>query len=73
MSDIMLHIDKNTSTIERKDIKDTLLHMDGVIKANYQDKTPHLVIVTYDSKLVKSQEFISVLQNKKVHAELIGL
>jgi len=73
MSDIMIHIDENTSTDQRKNINDTLLHMNGVIKTNCHDRTSHLMIVTYDSELVNSQEFISVIQNKQMHAELIGL
>ncbi len=73
MIDVMLHIDENTSHDKREAFKDSLLCLNGVMTADYQDKKPHLVVVGYDPDIINSSELLSAASSNGLHAELIGL
>lgn len=69
---ITIHIDENTTHVEREDFRDELLAMDGVMAAVFHDERPHLLVVVYDPELVKSSEFVGAASNRGLHAELIA-
>jgi hypothetical protein len=69
---VTLHIDENTTHDERESIRDALLKLDGVLAAAYHDERPHLMVIVYDPKLVKSIEFINIANENGLHAELIA-
>ena len=73
MSDITLHIDEETTHDERESLRDNLLHLDGVMAADYHDNRPHLFVIEYDPEAINSMAFINVANNKGLHAELVGL
>ena len=73
MTDITLHIDENINKAEREALRDAILIMDGVMTADCQDNTPHLMIIGYDPDLVNSMDFLSAMKVKGMHAELVGL
>jgi len=69
---VTLHIDENTTHVEREDFRDELLNMSGVMAAAYHDEKPHLMVVVYDPGRVKSIEFVSAAKNRGLHAKLIA-
>jgi hypothetical protein len=73
MADVTLHIDENTTHVEREKFRDVLLAMDGVMAAAYHDEKPHLMIIEYDPQVVKSIDFVNTAKSSGFHAELIGL
>ena len=73
MTDVVLHIDENTSHDKRESLRDSLLSLNGVMTADYQDKQPHLVVVGYDPDAINSTELLGVATSNGLHAELIGL
>ncbi|MDH5408149.1 MAG: ATP-binding protein [Gammaproteobacteria bacterium] len=73
MADVLLHIDENTSKEQRESLRDTILVLDGVMSADYKDDRPHLMIVGYDPDVINSSKFLSAVNSKGLHAELIGL
>lgn len=73
MTDVTLHIDENTNKDERESLRNSLLNLEGVMAADYHDEKPHLMIVGYNPGAVSSSDFLSTVQSKGLHAELIGL
>jgi len=73
MVDVTLHIDEDTTPDERKGLRDQLLQLNGVMKADYRDAKPHLMIVEYDPDQVASSRLLEVTAQRGLHAELIGM
>jgi hypothetical protein len=72
IADVTLHIDENTSHDEREKFRDVLLAMDGVMAADCNDKTSHIMLIEYNPDVIKSIEFVNVAKEHNLHAELIG-
>jgi hypothetical protein len=72
LADITLHIDENTSHDERENFRDVLLAMDGVMAADCNDKTSHLMLIEYDPDVINSIEFVNAAKKHGLHAELVG-
>ena len=52
--DITMHIDENTTQVDRERLRDQLLSMNGVMAATYQDEKPHLMVIAYNPDAMKS-------------------
>jgi hypothetical protein len=72
LADVTLHIDENTSHDERENFRDVLLAMDGVMAADCNDKTSHLMLIEYDPDVINSIEFVNAAKKHGLHAELVG-
>jgi hypothetical protein len=72
IADVTLHIDENTSHDEREKFRDVLLAMDGVMAADCNDKTSHIMLIEYNPDVINSIEFVNVAKEHNLHAELIG-
>ena len=73
MVDVMIHIDPETQHSERESLRDSILEKKGVDAAAYHDDKPHLMIIEYDPGEISSEELLSVVTSKGIHAELVGL
>ena len=72
IADVTLHIDENTSHDEREKFRDVLLAMDGVMAADCNDKTSHIMLIEYNPDVINSIGFVNVAKEHNLHAELIG-
>jgi len=72
MSDVTIHIDEtlDSSAIQFK--QHDLSKVVGIKKINSQEKRPHLMVVSYDGKLMNSGSILSSFTRQGLHAELIG-
>lgn len=73
MTDVMLHIDEETTHEEREKLRDYFLQRSGVLTADYKDKAPHLMIVGFDPESITSRELLAGVQHKGYHAELVTM
>ena len=73
MVDVTLHLDEFTSHEDRETIRDSLLNMNGVMAAACHDENPHLIIIEYNPDTINSSAFVKVVQDRGLHAELVGL
>ena len=73
MVDVTLHLDELISHEDRETIRDSLLNMNGVMAAACHDESPHLIIIEYNPDTLNSREFVKVVQDRGLHAELVGL
>lgn len=72
MSDITIHIDETLDTSSIQAIQDDLYKVVGIEKINSQEQRPHLMVVSYDGKVMNSGNILTRFTNQGLHAELIG-
>ena len=73
ISDVTIHIDETLDAARLEKLRDALLTEDGVMAADYQKATRHLMIVAYDPARNSSANLLKTVKAQGVHAELIGL
>jgi hypothetical protein len=73
MVDVTLHIDEEIDATMREVLRDNLLHMQGVMAADSHSRIPHLMIIEYDPDIIEAMEFLAVVKQRGLHAELIGM
>jgi hypothetical protein len=73
LADVTIHVDESLQESERLKLEKDLRAKDGVVSVHFSEKTPHLVIVTYDPDHAKSKDVLKVVLGEHLHAELVGI
>lgn len=73
MTDVIVHIDEETTHAEREKLRDYFLERNGVLTADYKDTAPHLMIIGYNPEGISSHEILSSAQRQGYHAELVAM
>lgn len=73
LADVLVHVDQTLNHDQLASLTQAIAAIDGVSSAEGHDAKPHLVIVTYDSAQVNSQQILAAVKAQGVSAELIGL
>lgn len=73
MVDVTLHIDESTTQEDRESLRDVLLAKNGVDAVDVHDEKPHLFVIVYDPDAVSSDDFLKMVKDRGLRAELIGL
>ena len=73
MADVTIHIAEETEHDERERLQDGLRGLEGVLAASSHDERPHLMVVEFDPRKVRSHQLLERVTNSGLHAKLIGL
>jgi hypothetical protein len=73
MADVTIHIDEETSIYDQEALRDKLLQQNGVMAADFNGDKAHLMVVAYNPDVINSSQFLTVIHNMNLHAELIGM
>jgi len=73
LSDVTIHVDETMDSGARERLEADLRTQEGVVSVHTSDKTPHLVVVTYDPDHTRSREILNTIMSEHLHAELIGM
>ena len=73
LADVLVHVDQTLAHDRLATLTSAIAALNGVATAEGHDAKPHLVIVTYDSEKVNSQDILAAVKAQGVNAELIGL
>jgi copper chaperone CopZ len=73
LADVLIHIDQTLGHDGLATVTKAIAAVKGVASAEGHDAKPHLVIVSYDSAVVNSQQILAAVKAQGVNAELIGL
>ncbi len=73
LADVTIHIDKNLDAEDRVQLEDALRAMEGVVSVHMAEKTPHLLVVGYNTELTSSKDILATVTAKDGHAELVGM
>jgi len=73
LTDITIHIDKETDATTRANVENGLRRLNGVVSVHMPTDKPHLVLVEYNPEEINSSDLLNMVQELAGHAELIGL
>lgn len=71
-ANVVLHIDESLSADQLQDVEQDIACIDGVVSSCVHEKTPHLLVVDYDPRTIRSSHLLQHIRGSGLHAELIG-
>lgn len=72
-TDILIHIDESLDDASIHDIERDISMIEGVYSVCTCENTRHLMLVDYDPGCIASRELLDKMEDRGLHAELIGL
>ncbi len=72
VTDMVMHIDNTLGTDSRRNVEMALAGNRGIIQARFNDKRPHLMLVSYDTDSTSSFEVMAQVSSQQLCAERIG-
>ena len=73
LTDVTIHIDKDTDNATRTNVESGLRIIDGVVSVHMPEDKPHLVVVEYNPEKTNSSHLLTMVKELAGHAEMIGL
>jgi len=72
ISDMVMHVDNFLGENTRRNIEKALTAKKGVIHAHFNERRPHLMLVSYDTDRTTSFDVLAQMMGQQVRAERIG-
>ncbi len=72
ITDMVMHVDNTLEENSRRNVEKTLTGQKGVIHAHFNERRPHLMLVSYDTERTSSFEILSGMTGQSLCAERIG-
>jgi hypothetical protein len=72
ITDMVMHVDDNLEEQSRRSVEKTLTGQRGVIHAHFNERRPHLMLVSYDTERTSSFEILAGMSGQSLCAERIG-
>ena len=72
ITDMVMHVDNNLEEQSRRNVEKTLTGQRGVIHAHFNERRPHLMLVSYDTERTSSFEILAGMSGQSLCAERIG-
>lgn len=72
VTDMVMHIDNKLGELSRRNIEQSLSSLRGVINAHFNERRPHLVLVSYDMDSTSSFEILAQVTGQKLGVERCG-
>lgn len=72
VSDMVMHVDNTLGADSRRNIEKALTGNRGVLHARFNEKRPHLMLVSYDTDTTTSFEILAQMTGQQLCAERVG-
>jgi len=73
LTDVLIHLDKNTNKTEKENIVENLRKIEGVIAPRFNEEKEHLLLVSYNSDTTSSLALLNEIKSTGYTAQLVGL
>ena len=73
LTDVTIHIDRETDADTRGKIDTALRNLNGVVSVHMPSEEPHLLVVEYNPDATTSTHMLTTVRELAGHAEMIGL
>ncbi|HEB97002.1 MAG TPA: ATP-binding protein [Sedimenticola thiotaurini] len=73
LADVTLHIDQALDDDTLSRLESEYRQREGVVSVRINPDKPHLLLVEYNPKLIRSHDLLDVLRYQGLEGELIGL
>jgi len=71
LSDFMVHVDESLDVDERSKLEDIVRGDGCVISAAFPQRTPHLMMVVYDSECTHAKDILGHVRDTGLHATML--
>ena len=71
ISDFMVHVDESLDKKERETVEDSVRAHACVISASIPTRTPHLMLVVYDSDCARACQILGHVRERGLHATML--
>ena len=72
IGDIVVHVDESLDEAALSGLEHEIREEQGVISVGHQPGRPHLLTVVYDTAVIPAADLLHRLQERGLHAQLIG-
>ena len=72
ITDMVMHVDNFLGENTRRNIEKALIAKKGIVHAHFNERRPHLMLVSYDTERTSSFEVLAQMMGQQVRAERIG-
>ena len=72
ITDMVMHVDNYLGEHTRRNIEKAITDTKGVVHAHFNERRPHLMLVSYDTERTSSFEVLARMTKQQVRAERIG-
>ena len=72
VTDMVMHIDNKLGEGTRRNVEKALAGARGVVKAHFNDRRPHLMLVSYDTERTSSFEILAQVMGQQLGVERVG-
>jgi hypothetical protein len=73
LNDVLVHVDESLGEAELAGIEQGIRAQEGVVSVGHRPGQAHLLMVVYDSAVTPAAGLLHTLQQRGLHAELVGL
>ena len=71
-ANVVVHINENLTNEQIHEIEKRLSSVKGVVSACAHVRTPHLLVIDYDPKSIRTGQLLQEVKNGRLNAQLIG-
>ena len=72
MTDMVMHVDESLAADSRRNLERTMTSQRGVLDAHFNERRPHLMLVSYDRDRTSSFDILAVMTGQRLCAEPAG-
>ncbi len=72
VTDMVMHIDNTLGTDSRRNVERAITGNKGVLNAHFNERRPHLMLVSYDTDRTSSFEIMAQVTGQQLNAERVG-
>ena len=71
-TDMVMHVDETLAADSRRNLERTMTSQRGVLDAYFNERRPHLMLVSYDRDRTTSCDILAVITGQRLCAERGG-
>jgi hypothetical protein len=73
LSEVVIHLSESVDEATLDELEQGIRRDRGVISVGHQASRNHLLVVVYDSEVARASSFLHTIQERGLHAQLIGM
>ena len=72
ITDMVMHVDNSLGENSRRNVERAITGQKGVVHAHFNERRPHLMLVSYDPARTSSFEVLAQMTGQQLRAERVG-
>ncbi|HEX8979882.1 MAG TPA: hypothetical protein VF811_09270 [Parasulfuritortus sp.] len=73
LNEIIVHLDENVDDSTLAELEQTIRKDPGIVSVGHRPERTHLLMVVYDSAVVRAADILHVFRDRQLHAQLVGM